>query len=213
VARLSSRIFLGEELCRNEEWLKITVGYTVDLMRAAEQLRQVPGPFRRLVHWFLPEAKGLRAEVRRAGEIIRPVLEKRRREKELHRAQGKPPVEHYDAIEWFEQIALDKGRSYDPEIVQLFLSTVAIHTTSDLLTVTMLDIARNPDIVEPLRDEIRSVVKNGQLMKKGLNEMKLMDSVIKESLRMKPIGIGMFCVLLYPYHLHIHASLPYPPPL
>ncbi|KAI0512524.1 cytochrome P450 [Xylaria bambusicola] len=189
VARLSSRIFLGEELCRNEEWLKITVNYTVDLMRAAEQLRQVPGPFRRLVHWFLPEAKGLRAEVKQAGDIIRPVLEKRRREKERHRDQGKPPVDYYDAIEWFEQTAIEKGRPYDPEIVQLFLSTVAIHTTSDLLTVTMLDIARNPDIIEPLREEIRSVVKDGQLLKKGLGDMKLMDSVIKESLRLKPIGL------------------------
>ncbi|KAK5629879.1 hypothetical protein RRF57_005594 [Xylaria bambusicola] len=189
VARLSSRIFLGEELCRNEEWLKITVNYTVDIMRAAEQLRQVPGPFRRMVHWFLPEAKGLRAEVRQAGDIIRPVLEKRRREKERHRAQGKPPVDYYDAIEWFEETAIEKGRSYDPEVVQLFLSTVAIHTTSDLLTVTLLDIARNPDIIEPLREEIRSVVKDGQLLKKGLGDMKLMDSVIKESLRLKPIGI------------------------
>ncbi|KAI1296156.1 cytochrome P450 [Xylaria venustula] len=189
VARLSSRIFLGEELCRNEEWLKITVNYTVDLMKAAEQLRQVPGPFRRLVHWFLPEAKGLRAEVKQAGDIIRPVLEKRRREKERQKAQGKSPVEYYDAIEWFEQIAIEKGRAYDPEIVQLFLSTVAIHTTSDLLTVTMLDIARNPEIIEPLREEIRSVVKDGQLIKKGLNDMKLMDSVIKESLRLKPIGL------------------------
>ncbi|KAL7950689.1 cytochrome P450 [Trichoderma barbatum] len=189
VARLSSRIFLGEELCRNKDWLRITVNYTVDLMKAAEQLRQVPGPLRRLVHWILPEAKKLRAEVKQASDIIRPVLEKRRKEKASHLAQGKEPVEYYDAIEWFEQIAEERRRPYDPEIVQLFLSTVAIHTTSDLLTVTMFDIARNPDIIEPLRDEIRSVLQNGGWKKTTLHEMKLMDSVIKESLRLKPIGI------------------------
>ncbi|EHK15781.1 uncharacterized protein TRIVIDRAFT_38198 [Trichoderma virens Gv29-8] len=189
VARLSSRIFLGEELCRNEDWLRITVNYTVDLMKAAEQLRQVPGPLRRLVHWILPEAKKLRAEVKQAGDIIRPILEKRRKEKASHLAQGKEPVEYYDAIEWFEQIAEEKQRLYDPEIVQLFLSTVAIHTTSDLLTVTMFDIARNPEIIEPLCDEIRSVLQNGGWKKTSLHDMKLMDSVIKESLRLKPIGL------------------------
>ena len=190
VARLSSRIFLGEELCRSEDWLKITVNYTVDLMFAAEKLRHVPGPLRWIAHWFLPEAQKLRAEVKQAGDIIRPVLEKRRREKAMLQAQGKESVEYYDAVEWFEQAARAKGCSYNPEVVQLFLSTVAIHTTSDLLTVTMLDIARNPHIIEPLREEMTSILKNGGWKKTSLNDLKLLDSVIKESLRLKPIGIG-----------------------
>ena len=190
VARLSSRIFLGEELCRNEDGLKITVNYTVDLMFAAEKLRRVSAPLRRIVHWFLPEARKLRSEVQQAGNIIRLVLEKRRKEKAMLQSQGKETVEYNDAIEWFEQAATAKGCSYDPEIVQLFLSTVAIHTTSDLLTVTMLDIVRNPDIIKPLREEMTSVLENGPWKKTSLNDMKLLDSVIKESLRLKPIAVG-----------------------
>ncbi|EOD53178.1 putative cytochrome p450 monooxygenase protein [Neofusicoccum parvum UCRNP2] len=189
VARLSSRIFLGEELCRDEDWLKITVNYTVDIMLAAERLRRVPGSLRRIVHWFLPEAQKLRAEVKQAGEIIRPVLEKRRAEKAAMEAQGKEPVEHNDAIEWFEQAAKARGCSYDPEIVQLFISTVAIHTTSDLLTVTMLDIVRHPEIIEALREEITDVLRDGGWKKTSLHNMKLLDSVIKESLRLKPIAV------------------------
>ena len=172
-------------------------------MVAAEKLRQVPGFLRRVVHWFLPEAQKLRAEVREAGNIIRPVLEARRKEKRRREAEGKEPIEYNDAIEWFEQTAVAKGCTYDPEIVQLFLSTVAIHTTSDLLTVTMLDIARNPDIIEPLRAEVRSVLKNGGWKKTALNDMRLLDSVIKESLRLKPIGIGQFFLF---YHSNLHFA-------
>ncbi|OOO06875.1 cytochrome P450 monooxygenase [Aspergillus flavus] len=189
VARLSSRIFLGEELCRNEEWLKITVNYTVDVMKAAERLRRVPGPLRRIVHWFLPEAQKCRDEVKRAGKVIRPVLEKRRREKATMESEGKEALQYNDAIEWFEQMAKSQGTSYDPEVVQLFLSTVAIHTTSDLLTVVMADLARNPEIIEPLREEISSVLRDGGWKKTSLTDMKLLDSVLKESLRLKPIAV------------------------
>ena len=40
VSQLSSRVFLGEELCRNEDWLQVTVDYTRDSMIASQDLRQ-----------------------------------------------------------------------------------------------------------------------------------------------------------------------------
>lgn len=209
VSRLSSRIFLGEELCRNDEWLNITVNYTVDVLKAAERLRKVPGSLRRFVHWFLPEAQKCRDEVKRAGRVIRPVLEKRRREKAAMEAEGKEGVQYNDAIEWFEQMAKSRGTSYDPEVVQLFLSTVAIHTTSDLLTVIMADLARHPEIIEPLREEIVTVLRDGGWKKTSLTDMKLLDSVLKESLRLKPIAVGKWlqvywciCVLMKLCSLH-----------
>ncbi|EAW12444.1 cytochrome P450 [Aspergillus clavatus NRRL 1] len=104
-------------------------------------------------------------------------------------AQGKEAVPFDDAIEWFEQMAWSKNITYDPEIVQLFLSTVAIYTTSDLLTVTLLDFARNPEIIEPLREEITAALEHGGWRKTSLTEMKLLDSVLKESLRLKPIAV------------------------
>ncbi|GMF79949.1 unnamed protein product [Aspergillus oryzae] len=137
-----------------------------------------------------------RDEVKRAGKVIRPVLEKRRREKATMESEGKEALQYNDAIEWFEQMAKSQGTSYDPEVVQLFLSTVAIHTTSDLLTVVMADLARNPEIIEPLREEISSVLRDGGWKKTSLTDMKLLDSVLKESLRLKPIAVGQ-CFPVY----------------
>jgi hypothetical protein len=42
VAQLSSRVFLGDKVCRNPDWLRITVNYTIDsLMAAAEPERNI----------------------------------------------------------------------------------------------------------------------------------------------------------------------------
>jgi hypothetical protein len=96
VARVSSRVFLGEEVCRNDDWLRVTREYTVSGFGAAEELRLWPAPMRALVHWFLPSCQRARADVAAARRIIGGVLEKRR----LQKQRGEK-VEHEDAIEWY----------------------------------------------------------------------------------------------------------------
>lgn len=95
VARVSSRVFLGEEVCRNEDWLTVTQNYTVDGMMAAQELRLWPAPLRFFVHWFLPSCKRARAHVKEARRIIGALLQKRRTLK----SQGEAG-EFEDAIEW-----------------------------------------------------------------------------------------------------------------
>ncbi|KAG6000439.1 hypothetical protein E4U21_005463 [Claviceps maximensis] len=53
----------------------------------------------------------------------------------------------------------------------------------------MLDIARHPELVEPLRKEVISVLGVSGWSKHSLYKLKLMDSVMKESQRLKPIAI------------------------
>ena len=96
VSRVSSRVFLGEEVCRNPDWLRVTREYTVDGFRAAEELRLWPAPLRFLVHWFLPSCRRARIHVREARRIIDGVLEKRRLQKRLG-----DKVQFDDAIEWY----------------------------------------------------------------------------------------------------------------
>ncbi|KAI1330952.1 putative cytochrome P450 monooxygenase [Xylariaceae sp. FL0255] len=165
VARLSSKVFLGEELCHNEEWLKITSEHTTTAFQAVEELRLWPSILRPIVHWFLPTCRQARAQIARSRDIIRP----------------RP----HDGIEWFETNA--KGREYDAALAQLNLSIAAMHTTTDLLMQTILDIARHPEIVEPLREEIRCALDEHGWEKTALYKMKLLDSAIKETQRIKPI--------------------------
>jgi hypothetical protein len=83
---------------------------------------------------------------------------------------------------------------------QLALSVVAIHTTTELLTGALLDLAQNDGFIESLRDEMIPVLREQNddadatgktsWKKNSLYKLKLMDSALKESQRMHTRDIG-----------------------
>ncbi|KAK1545959.1 cytochrome P450 [Colletotrichum paranaense] len=190
IARISSRVFLGTELCRNEAWLEITKNYTLNGFTAGDRLREYPPFLRPLVHWFLPGCQEARRQIKAAAKIIQPIIDERKVLKAKAVAEGRPEPVYQDAIEWFEQASKSKGTVYDPALSQLFLSTVAIHTTTDLLGQVLVDLAKHPEIIEELRKEVRTVLQEGGWKKTSLYSMKLLDSVVKESQRIKPLQLA-----------------------
>lgn len=185
IARLSSRVFLGPEICRNEEWLSITKNYTIDSFMAADHLRTFPSWARSYVHWFLPGCRTLRKQVATARSIIEPIIAMRR---EAHTQRDGAAEPYNDAIEWMEMECA--GLPYDAAAAQLALSLAAIHTTSDLLCETMVQIAQHPGLDGELRTEVARVLRAEGWKKTSLYNMKLLDSVIKESQRLRPAGNG-----------------------
>ncbi|KAJ5820053.1 hypothetical protein N7474_005644 [Penicillium riverlandense] len=188
VAQLSSKVFLGDQICRNPDWLRITISYTVDSFVAARALRQWPEFMRPLVANFLPCCHKIRRELEEARSIINPVLEERRQAKKEAVRTGKPLNRFNDAMQWMEEVA--KGRSYDAAVAQISFSLAAIHTTTDMLTQVLLDMCGKEEIIQALREEVVSVIQKEGWKKTTLYKLKLMDSVLKESQRLKPIGIG-----------------------
>ncbi|TDZ99622.1 Cytochrome P450 monooxygenase eqxH [Colletotrichum sidae] len=185
VSRLSSRVFLGTELCRHEPWLSITKSYTVNAFVSAELLRPYPYHLRSVAQHFLPQCRTLRRQVAEARRIIAPVLDQRRALRARARAAGEPVPKFNDGLDWFEEES--KGQAYDAADAQLGLSVVAIHTTTDLLVETMLRIAQHPHLFAALRREVVDVLSADGWKKTALFNMKLMDSVLKEAQRLKPI--------------------------
>ncbi|KAF5560548.1 ent-kaur-16-ene synthase [Fusarium napiforme] len=147
---------------------------------------------RPLAHWFLPECKKLRQERKDAIDIITPLIERRRELRRAAIAAGQPLPVFHDAIDWSEQEAeaAGTGASFDPVILQLTLSLLSIHTTYDLLQQTMIDLGRHPEYIEPLRKEVVQLLREEGWKKTTLFKMKLLDSAIKESQRMKPGSIA-----------------------
>lgn len=184
IARLSSRVFLGDKLCRNEEWLKVTKEYSVECFKSAFEMTFVPTSVQFLLPIFSKKCRTVGEKMRHAQELVKPVIEERRLLKEEARRTGKPAPKFNDAIEWGE--AECKGFSYDPASLQLVLSFAAIHTTSDLLSKIMLLLANEPALIEPLREEMIRVLKKDGWSKISLYNMKLLDSAMKEAQRMMP---------------------------
>ncbi|KAM3496894.1 hypothetical protein MY10362_009735 [Beauveria mimosiformis] len=196
VARVSSRIFLGLEVCRNENWLRITREYTVTSIMAAEFLRLVPVPLRPLANMLFPLSIKCRGLIFEARSIIEPLVLERRRLKSEAKLQGKE-LTFDDAIDWSETAAQLRRWSLDQTKAQLVLSLATIHSTTDLVTQFLIDLAPRPEMIQILRQEIISVLRQQPLTKLALSSMKLLDSAIKETQRMKPLTmISMLRVAL-----------------
>ncbi|KAB8235697.1 cytochrome P450 [Aspergillus alliaceus] len=187
VAQLSSRVFLGEQICRNPDWLCITVAYTVDSFMAARDLRKWPKVFRPIVARLLPSCRKIRSQLLEAQAIIQPVIENRRRDKDAAIRAERTPKRYADAMQWMEEAA--KGRPYEPAFAQMSFSLAAIHTTTDMLTQVLFDLCGRHELIQALREEVITVIQDEGWKKPTLYKLKLMDSVMKESQRLKPIGL------------------------
>ena len=120
--------------------------------------------------------------------MLQPHVDRRLAVKAAAAARGEPNPFN-DSIEWFSR---EMSPDTDPTSVQISLTLVAIHTTTDLLTQTMIDIAKNPEILGPLREELISVLGTDGLKKSAFQKLKLMDSCCKESQRLRPVMLGEF---------------------
>lgn len=177
---MSSRIFVGEALCRDEEWLDVILKYGMASAHAAEQLRVLPSILRPIMVRILPSRSELRSQVSQAEKYVA---------RQLVARENSPAVTEFnDAIAGFKEVA--QGKSYNPGASQLMLSVVAIMTTADLVTGAMTDLLEHPELIEPLRKEIIGTIGTQGLNKNSVGNLFLVDSVLKESQRLKPVQVG-----------------------
>ncbi|KAI1360063.1 cytochrome P450 [Xylaria arbuscula] len=187
VARVSSRVFLGDKLCRNRRWLDISKTFTVDTFVLSHIMRVAPAILRPLVYLVLPHSGRLRGAVRDAYKLIHPEVIKRKAAVDAARAAGEKPPKVADTLGWMYDMA--KGEDLNFAYAQLTLTMAAIHTTTESAGRALIDLCKYPEIAQQLRDEIIEVVGREGWAKTTLYKLKTMDSFLKESQRMTPLAI------------------------
>ncbi|CAG7926536.1 unnamed protein product [Penicillium olsonii] len=190
VARLSCIVFMGEEMCRDEEWLRVVTNYAAHSLQANDALQLWPSMTRPIVARFMGSIRILRKEVQAARNIVDRVIKTREIDKENALKNGVAPEIRNDAIQWIQDVAA--GRDYEPALMQLGLALVAIFTTADLLTQALLDICGKEELISELREEVLAVLRENGVKKTTMHKLRLMDSVLKESQRLKPISLSTF---------------------
>ncbi|RYP88811.1 hypothetical protein DL769_000225 [Monosporascus sp. CRB-8-3] len=181
---VSGLIFLGPDLCRRLEYIRAAVDYTVDITAAVTRLKAWPWWTRPFMSRILPELVRLRDHRKDMKAFLEPVIGERRR---LKLAGDRLPD---DALQWIPEKAEAAGITGITDLanMQLLLTMAAIHTTTLTTTRILYDSAAHPETVADLREEIRTVLKdnNDVMTTKALFEMKLTDSVMRESQRLNP---------------------------
>lgn len=74
VALASGRIFVGRPLSRDEEWIKLTVNYTIDSANAVKDVFRVPWWLRPFVVRYLPSIRKAIGYRHRVAEKLKPQL-------------------------------------------------------------------------------------------------------------------------------------------
>ncbi|KAK7953824.1 Cytochrome P450 monooxygenase ATR2 [Apiospora saccharicola] len=189
VAIVSGRIFLGPELCRREEYIYASTNYTVHLFQAVKKLKSWHASLRPIAQYFIPELRTVFEHRRKARAFLAPIIQER---KEAMKNGSDLPD---DMLQWMMNKAEVNGVS-DERLaqLQLDLSLAAIHTTTMAVTDLLCDVVIRPDLVDELRAEIKQVLDghDGVATTHALYEMKLLDSVMRESQRWNPISQARF---------------------
>ena len=187
VALASGRVFVGPELNRNEDFLKCTIMFALDSFMGAEAIGKYPAFLRPLAQFWVPEIRRCKEALNIMKRLMKPVLEERvkadreGREKAVNMTawnmDNSPP-------------SLARDLTYQSHL-QILVSMAAIHTTTMSSSHMWFDLAAHPEYVEPLREEIAAVVAtepSGCLSKTSMPKLRKLDSFIKESQRMNPLG-------------------------
>ncbi|KAI9933238.1 hypothetical protein MW887_007711 [Aspergillus wentii] len=195
INRAASRVIIGEELCRNEEWLNISANYTINVGITVMMLRPIPSFLRPLVARYLPSAKKLQRQLRFVkDELFVPLINTRRNQEARNPSYKKPD----DFLQWMMDLA-DNSRDKEPEFLAqnllIFISLAAVHTSTMFMTHVLFDLMARPGYLEPLRNEIQTSLKSGWENGTHLEflQMRLFDSFLKESQRFNPSSERPLC--------------------
>ena len=187
IAQITTRVLCGQELARNDEWINMSVETTISAMRTAAEIREKYPPYLRwLAPYLLTGPKLSLANRKRAAEVILPVYEKRM-------AGEGDCTGHGDGIQWLIAAAgARKKTAFELADEQLFLSIASIHSTSASALSILHDLADHPASRTELLEEIQTVRQafGTTWSKQSLAKLEKLDSFMKESQRMHPIGLG-----------------------
>lgn len=189
VALVSGRVFLGTKVARSEAYVDAAINYTIELTNARNAVEKMRPWLRPFLASRLPEIKALETRLRAGEELLRPLVAERRN---LSLTDEKPE----DMLQWILN-GQSKYRPYSTEElarIQLGLSFAAIHTTTMTATNVFYNLAAHPEHLPVLREEILSVLSTtgGVFTSQALQNMKRLDSFIKESMRIDPPGTTSF---------------------
>ncbi|CAK7235002.1 hypothetical protein SBRCBS47491_009142 [Sporothrix bragantina] len=191
VAIISGHVFVGPELCRRPEYLDAAVNFTTDITVAVPIVKRWTKIIRPLAKYFEPQLAKVQAHRERMRDFLTPVIAERKAMK----ARGETMPE--DTLQWMLDKTEAEGITDATELtnMQLLLTMAAIHTTTLTTSFILHDMVARPDVVEACRQEIKDVLAasdDGSMSTHALFNMKLVDSVMRESQRMNPPFLDSF---------------------
>lgn len=178
VSRAANRIFVGEPLCRDKAWIDLMQNGPEVIMATSVFINLFPKSLQGLVgNLVSPAAR----RTKKAGKMLRPYFEERLNMEESERPK--------DMISWLMQIAPEEEMDADSIASRIIaVNFAAIHTSGLSITHAVYWLVARPEYLVPLREEIEQIIDQYGWSKDSIAKMVKLDSFLKESSRMSPLG-------------------------
>lgn len=185
--RNACRIIIGDELCRDEDFLKKSMNFMKGIFINALVIVKLPlGPLRPSLAWLISLVH--RWQLRSCERIMLPVL---RRRLEARKIAENQDVGTLDGIEW--TFGLHQDLNHEEALSKV--SKELLHTLwagssapGGMMTEILYQLLLHPQHIEPLREEATQAIKEDGWSEKMLSSLLLQDSFIREVNRLFPTG-------------------------
>ena len=184
---MNARVFVGHRLCRNKEWLDISIDFSRCVFLGGGFLKLLPWFVRPIVSRLHPHVRRIKVHRSNAMKLLVPEIIRRRGE--TMQTDGNS-TDSSDMLDILERVSPAEERS--PEQIvdrQLGLSFAATHGTTNHIVNVIFDLAaRWPNYGIEIRTEIEEVLagSDGAMTKATFMKMSKLDSFMKESQRLSP---------------------------
>ncbi|KAJ8112542.1 hypothetical protein ONZ43_g5371 [Nemania bipapillata] len=140
VSRMFASAFVGHPTCQNEAWVKMSVGFSIDLLTTAFTIRIFPTWLHPIIARLVPARYRIAKTVRLAHKILEPLVEKHA-DVIKKRATGENVSEEDTIFNWMIDNGTDDENTIDQIVMrQLLLTVVSIHTTTATIMNVLFDL-------------------------------------------------------------------------
>ncbi|KAJ5101066.1 hypothetical protein N7456_007118 [Penicillium angulare] len=195
VARMTAKVFMGSPTCRDPEWLKISVDFSVDLFTTAFTIKMFPPWMYGLVARVIPARYRTFRQLKAGRKIVGELTQQHNLVKE-RKQRGEKVEEEDTLLHWM----LDHGTPSEVEVHEMgarqcVLTLASIHTTASNVSNMLYDLCAHPEWFEVLREEAREIARElgppcqnmGVSAKEWCTRLDKLDSFFVESQRHNPV--------------------------
>lgn len=188
-----SRVFINDkDYYRNPDWVHASSEYVELAAVAGFELRRFPKWAKPLAAPFFPNCRKLRSILHHVNTLLKPLKEKL--DQQGLDDDPKSP------LDFLHQKLHGQSEELGSMLVALCL--VSYDGGSELFTHVLHSVWGNDQLVKDLRSEIVNVVgKEGGFNKNALQNLVLMDSVLKEAQRLHPESVRESTYLHSPHRM------------
>lgn len=182
--RVTSRVLVGQELCRNEDYIRSSMAFTDSIFINGLVLSMVPFGCLRILGSNICSYFHRRKLEKALGPVI-PVVQQRLLALETS------PSQHLDALDWTIELSRAYHQEYKPRRIALQLLHnlwAGSAAPAGLVIQILFQILLKPGYLTPLLNEIVDAISTYGYTEKGFNSMLLLDSFVREINRLYPTG-------------------------